>query len=77
MLRMYLFEAAGVLLTPRAEMVGALGLNCWHRSPDHDLRSPHHETSKRLDTIPGVGPAPATALVASIGDPKAFRSGWC
>src|SRR5262249_58666823 len=33
------------------------------------------EASKRLDEIPGVGPALATALVASVGDPKAFRSG--
>jgi transposase len=38
----------------------------WHRS---------NETSKRLDEIPAVGPALATALVASVGDPKAFRSG--
>jgi transposase len=38
----------------------------WHRS---------QETSKRLDAIPGVGPVLATALVASIADPKAFRSG--
>jgi transposase len=38
----------------------------WHRSS---------ATSKRLDEIPGVGPALATALVASIADPKAFRSG--
>jgi transposase len=38
----------------------------WHRS---------NETSKRLDEIPGVGPALATALVASVADPKAFRSG--
>ena len=38
----------------------------WHRSD---------ETSKRLDEIPGVGPALATALVASVADPKAFRSG--
>ncbi|WP_347710925.1 IS110 family transposase [Bradyrhizobium sp. CB1650] len=38
----------------------------WHRS---------NTTSKRLDAIPGVGPALATALVASIADPKAFRSG--
>lgn len=37
----------------------------WHRS---------NETSKRLDDIPGVGPALATALVASIADPKIFRS---
>src|SRR5215470_14475185 len=38
----------------------------WHRSS---------EASKRLDDIPGVGPALATALVASVADPKAFRSG--
>jgi transposase len=38
----------------------------WHRSS---------EASKRLDAIPGVGPALATALVASVADPKAFRSG--
>jgi transposase len=31
--------------------------------------------SRRLDEIPGVGPALATALVASIGDPRVFRSG--
>ena len=38
----------------------------WHRS---------NEMSRRLDEIPGVGPALATALVASVADPKAFRSG--
>jgi transposase len=38
----------------------------WHRS---------NETSRRLDAIPGVGPVLATALVASVADPKAFRSG--
>ena len=38
----------------------------WHRSS---------EASKRLDAIPGVGPVLATALVASVADPKAFRSG--
>jgi transposase len=38
----------------------------WHRSS---------EASQRLDEIPGVGPALATALVASVADPKAFRSG--
>jgi transposase len=41
-------------------------INAWHRSS---------ETSKRLDEIPGVGPALATALVASVADPRAFRSG--
>jgi transposase len=38
----------------------------WHRS---------NVTSKQLDAIPGVGPTLATALVASIADPKVFRSG--
>jgi transposase len=38
----------------------------WHRS---------NETSQRLDAIPGVGPALATALVATVADPRAFRSG--
>ncbi len=33
------------------------------------------EVSQRLDDIPGVGPLIATALVASIPDPHAFKSG--
>lgn len=33
------------------------------------------ELSRRLEAIPGVGPRVATALVASIADPKVFRSG--
>jgi transposase len=41
-------------------------INAWHRS---------NETSRRLDDLPGVGPALATALVASVPDAKAFRSG--
>src|SRR5881227_2766829 len=36
----------------------------WHRS---------NQTSKRLNCIPGVGPLLATALLASVGDPKSFR----
>ncbi len=41
-------------------------ISAWHRSS---------EASKRLDAIPGVGPVLATALVASVADPKTFRSG--
>ena len=33
------------------------------------------EVSRRLDDIPGVGPLIATALVASVPDPHAFKSG--
>jgi transposase len=38
----------------------------WHRSC---------EASRRLEEIPGIGPVVATALVAEIGDWKAFGSG--
>jgi transposase len=31
--------------------------------------------SQRLATIPGVGPTIATAIVATVADPRAFRSG--
>jgi transposase len=41
-------------------------IRAWHRSS---------EASMRLDQVPGVGPVLATALVASVADPKAFRSG--
>lgn len=41
-------------------------ITAWHRS---------NKMSRRLDELPGVGPALATALVASVADPKAFRSG--
>jgi transposase len=41
-------------------------ITAWHRSS---------EASRQLDDIPGVGPVLATALVASIADPKMFRSG--
>jgi transposase len=34
-----------------------------------------NETAKRLVALPGVGPTLATALVASVADPKVFRSG--
>jgi transposase len=38
----------------------------WHRS---------NQASRRLDDIPGVGPILATALVATVADARAFRSG--
>jgi transposase len=41
-------------------------IHAWHCSND---------LSRRLAAIPGVGPLIATALVASIPDPGAFRSG--
>jgi transposase len=41
-------------------------IHAWHRSS---------EQSRRLEEIPGVGPIVATALVAEVGDWKAFSSG--
>ena len=41
-------------------------IRAWHRSS---------EMSMRLDEAPGVGQVLATALVATVADPKAFRSG--
>jgi len=41
-------------------------IRAWHRSS---------ERSQQLDDCPGVGPALATALIATVADPKSFRSG--
>jgi transposase len=41
-------------------------IRTWHRS---------NEMSMQLDECPGVGPVLATALVASVADPRTFRSG--
>jgi len=38
----------------------------WHRS---------NEVSRRLETIPGIGPIIASALAASITDPEVFKNG--
>jgi transposase len=40
-------------------------IELWHRSS---------EVSRRLETIPGIGPITASALVASAGDPRNFKS---
>jgi transposase len=38
----------------------------WHRQ---------NETSRRLETIPGVGPITASVLAATVTNPSAFASG--
>ena len=50
------------------EKIDALerSLRTWHKN---------NEASKRLATIPGVGPLTASALVATIGDVTHFKSG--
>jgi len=67
--------AAGSILKVLAAQYDAISVQiasigksilAWHRSC---------EPSRRLEEIPGVGPIVATALVAEIGDWKAFKSG--
>jgi transposase len=67
--------AARGILDVLARQYGAIGAEigsidksilAWHRSC---------EASRRLAEIPGIGPIVATALVAEIGDWKAFSSG--
>ena len=41
-------------------------IHAWHRGS---------EVSKRLETIPGIGPITATALAASVSDASIFKSG--
>lgn len=51
-----------------AAEIGAIEkrIHAWHRSC---------EESRRLEEIPGIGPLVATALIAEVGDWKAFSSG--
>ncbi len=41
-------------------------IHAWHRS---------NEVSRRLETIPGIGPIIASALAATITDPEVFKNG--
>ena len=41
-------------------------IHAWHRS---------NAASRHLESIPGIGPIIATALVASVSDPSIFKSG--
>jgi transposase len=41
-------------------------LFAWHRAD---------AVSRRLESVPGIGPVTASAIVATIGDPRQFRSG--
>jgi transposase len=41
-------------------------IHAWHRS---------NEVSRRLETIPGIGPIIASALTTSITDPEVFKNG--
>jgi transposase len=41
-------------------------IHVWHRC---------NGQSRRLETVPGIGPITASAIVATVGDPSEFKSG--
>src|SRR3712207_5743897 len=54
-------------LSLEGEILAAEGrIRAWHRT---------NEASRRLETIPGIGPITATALAAPTTDPAIFKSG--
>src|ERR1700678_622510 len=67
--------AARGILDVLARQYGAIGAEIG--SIDKSILALHRscEVSRRLAEIPGIGPIVATALVAEIGDWKAFASG--
>jgi len=65
--RRCLESLVATLMTVEREVAGhERRIHAWHRS---------NEVSQRLETIPGIGPIIATALVASVSDPTVFKSG--
>ncbi len=58
---------AAQLLSLHREITAAeQRIHAWHRA---------NEASRRLESIPGIGPITATALAATIADPSIFKSG--
>ena len=57
---------ASLMIVDREAVLNERRIHAWHRSS---------ETSRLLETIPGIGPIIATALVASVSDPSVFKSG--
>jgi transposase len=65
--RRCLVSLATALMCVEQEVTGAeMRIHAWHRS---------NEASRRLESIPGIGPITASALVASVTDPSNFKSG--
>jgi len=65
--RTCLESLAAALMTVEQEAASAeREILVWHRS---------NEASRRLESIPGIGPIIATALIASVADPSIFKSG--
>lgn len=76
-------DEEGSALSPRVRSLIADMLEQW-RALDDRIRgfdqefaaqARTHEVTRRLATIPGIGPMNATALVAAIGDARTFTRG--
>ena len=61
-------------LAPLVETLGSVSgeVAACERTINRTLKN--DDTSQRLTTIPGIGPITATALAASVGDAKVFKS---
>jgi hypothetical protein len=64
-------EVLGVLAAQLREVAARVRevepkLWAWHRAD---------AASRRLESVPGLGPVTASAIVATVGDPRQFRSG--
>jgi transposase len=79
-----LLETAGDQRLPalEAEMLGILAAQLRRvaeqvKEVEVKLLARHRadETSRRLQSVPGLGPITASAIVATVGDPKQFKSG--
>ena len=57
---------ASLMTVEREAACNERRLHAWHRS---------NEASRRMETIPGIGPIIASALVASVSDPSIFKTG--
>ena len=68
-------DVARACLEALGALLGKLKAQILEFDRQINVRHRSNETSRRLDALPGVGPALATALVASVADPKVFRSG--
>jgi transposase len=66
---------ARLALRPLIEQLEGLSHNIARLEREIVIRHRADETGQRLETIPGIGPITASALIATIGDPKRFASG--
>jgi transposase len=68
-------EVARAALKPLLKQLSELHGNIGHLEQELMQHHKGNEASRRLATVPGIGPLTATALIASIGDTTRFRSG--